>query len=132
MARKKKMKAEEMDRTFSKAEDKNTLDKYYEENGARAETVPEHIEGLFGVENLFSGSFEAILVPGTPETAAVMSKYMKKSQQQGIKAFTLFYEGKGIFRYALPMEDEVTTGSFKFIPSDVTTVGSATSLSRQW
>lgn len=131
MARKKKIQKADVDRTFSKAEDTNALDQYYEENGAKVDTAPEHIEGLFGVENLFSGSFEAILIPGTPETASVMSKYMKKSPQ-GIKAFTLFYEGKGIFRYALPVEDEVSTGSFKFIPSDVTSVGSAPSLSKQW
>jgi hypothetical protein len=131
MARKKKTKMEDVDRNFSKVEDTNALDQYYEENGARVETSPENIEGLFGVDNLFSGSFEAILIPGTPETASVMTKYMKKSQQ-GIKAFTLFYEGKGIFRYALPTEDEVGAGSFKFIPSDVTTVGRASSLSKQW
>jgi len=145
MAKKKpvKKKMEDVDRNFGKADERDAglwlqaLDKYYEDNQAAAEEVLSakddtefHASAWYGVENLFGGEFEAILVFGKPDKAKSLSRIVKS--QQGIAAFTLAYEGHGVFRYALPSEEESVVSSLRLVPSDPSQVGSRNTSMRQW
>jgi hypothetical protein len=144
MAKKKIVKKiEDVDRIFNKADELDTglwleaLDKYYEENQPVSEDVwsskddaEAQSSGWYGVENLFGGEIEAILIFGKPEKAKSLTKLVKS--QKGMAAFTLAYAGQGVFRYALPSEEESVMDSFKLVPNDPSQVGSKASSMRQW
>ncbi len=144
MAKKKTVrKMHDVDRSFSKADETDkglwleAFDKYYEENLAVSEETLSHRDeaepqppGLYGVENLFNGEMEAILVLGTADKTKSISQAVKS--QQGIAAFTLAYAGRGVFRYALPSEEESITGSLRLMPSDPARVGNSSDTLRQW
>jgi len=141
--RKTARKMDDVDRSFSKTDEVDkglwleSFDTYYEENltatedisSPRDETEPQP-PGLYGVENLFHGEMEAILVLGTPDKTKSISKAV--SSQQGMAAFTLAYTGRGVFRYALPSEEESIVGSLKLMPSDPARVGNGSDTLRQW
>jgi len=144
MAKKKTVrKMDDVDRSFSKADETDkglwleAFDKYYEENLTAAEDISfarDEAElqpsGLYGVENLFDGEMEAILIMGTPDKTKSITQAVKA--QQGMATFTLAYAGRGVFRYALPSEEESIASSLKLIPSDPSRVGSGSDALRQW
>jgi hypothetical protein len=144
MAKKRTVKKmEDVDRNFSKADEPDAglwleaLDKYYEDSQAAPEDtwsakddVEFYASAWYGVENLFGGEFEAILVFGKSEKTRSLSKIAKS--QQGMTAFTLSYEGRGVFRYALPSEEESAVSSLQLVPSDPSQVGSRAASMRQW
>jgi hypothetical protein len=144
MAKKKTVrKTHDVDRSFSKADETDkglwleAFDTYYEENLAVSEEISSHRDetepqppGLYGVENLFNGEMEAILILGTPDKTKSISQAVKA--QQGLSAFTLAYAGRGVFRYALPSEEESIAGSLRLMPSDPSKVGNGSDTLRQW
>ena len=144
MAKKKTLrKKHDVDRGFSKADETDkglwleAFDKYYEENLAASAEISSHGDeaepqppGLYGVENLFNGEMEAILVLGTPDKTKSISQAVKS--QQGMAAFTLAYAGRGVFRYALPSEEESIAGSLRLTPNDPAGIGNGSDTLRQW